>query len=57
MRLIKNYECLTVEAVRKGSYEYAAQALMLHPLVNSWSLARELLEAYDKAYGGLFGKE
>ena len=57
MRLIKNYECLTVEAVRKGSYEYAAQALMLHPLVNSWSLAGELLEAYDKAYGGLFGKE
>lgn len=57
MRLLKNYERLTVEAVKKGSYACAAQALMLHPLVNSWSLAGELLEAYDKAYGGLFGKE
>lgn len=58
MRLIKRYERLTVEAVRTRSKETAARALMLHPLVNSWSLAKDLIEAYDLAYGGLFtGKE
>lgn len=57
MRLIKDYERLTVEAVRTGSLTCAARALMLHPLVSSWSLSKELLADYDKAYGGLFGKE
>lgn len=58
MRLIKRYERLTAQAVKTRSKETAARALMLHPLVNSWSLAKDLTEAYDIAYGGLFsGKE
>ena len=51
IRLIKNYERLTVEAVREGSRDKAILALMLHPLVNSYSLAKKLLDDYDKAYG------
>ena len=39
MRLIKMYEKETVEAVQEQSEEKAVQALMLHPLVNSYSLA------------------
>ncbi|MBQ8159777.1 MAG: glycoside hydrolase [Clostridia bacterium] len=54
IRLIKRYERLTVEAVREGSREKAIQALMIHPLVNSWSLARDLVDDYEKAYGGAF---
>ena len=51
IRLIKNYERLTVEAVRGGSRDKAILALMLHPLVNSYSLAKKLLDDYDKTYG------
>lgn len=54
MKLIKRYERLTVEAVKTGSKETAVRALMHHPLINSWSLAKDLIEAYDTAYGGLF---
>ncbi|MBQ7840448.1 MAG: glycoside hydrolase [Lachnospiraceae bacterium] len=54
MRLIKMYERKTVEAIRTGSRETAVQALMLHPLINSWSLAQKLVDEYDKAYGGIF---
>ena len=52
VRLIKRYERLTVEAVREGSEAKAAEALSLHPLVNSWSLAKKLLADYKEAYGG-----
>lgn len=51
IRLIKRYERLTVEAVRDGSEEKAVDALMLHPLVNSYSLAKKLIEDYNAAYG------
>lgn len=54
MRLIKMYEKKTVEAIRTGSRETAIHALMLHPLVNSYSLAKELVAEYEKAYGGIF---
>ncbi len=40
MRLIKMYEKETVEAVQEQSEEKAVQALMLHPLINSYSLAK-----------------
>ncbi|MBQ3708223.1 MAG: glycoside hydrolase [Clostridia bacterium] len=52
IRLIKRYERLTVEAVFDGDEERAIEALMLHPLVNSYSLAKKLLADYDEAYGG-----
>ncbi|MBR4184784.1 MAG: glycoside hydrolase [Clostridia bacterium] len=51
IRLIKNYERLTVEAVLDGDEERAVEALMLHPLVNSYSLAKKLLADYGEAYG------
>ena len=54
IRLIKNYERLSVEAANTGSRETAARALMLHPLISSWSLAKELVEAYDRQYQGMF---
>ena len=56
MRLIKMYE----KGNRRGGTgtvrEKAVQALMLHPLINSYSLAKELVAAYSRAYGGLFHK-
>ena len=54
IRLIKMYEKLTVEAVKNHSKETAVQALMLHPLVNSYSLAKQLVNKYDEVYGGIF---
>ncbi|WMJ86683.1 family 4 glycosyl hydrolase [Anaerocolumna sp. MB42-C2] len=54
IRLIKLYEKLTVQAIKTKSKEKAIQALTLHPLINSYSLAKELVEQYDEAYGGIF---
>ncbi len=54
IRLIKMYEKLTVLAVENKSKEIAIQALMVHPLVNSYSIAKRLVEKYDKAYDGIF---
>lgn len=51
---IKLYEKLTVEAIFTKSKDKAIQALTLHPLINSYSLAKVLVEKYDQAYGGLF---
>jgi len=51
---IKHYESLVVRAVEEKSKDLAVRALMLHPLINSYSLAKKLVEEYDKAYGGLF---
>nr|MCR5033298.1 glycoside hydrolase [Lachnospiraceae bacterium] len=54
MKNIKHYEKLTIQAVQEKSLETAAMALTLHPLINSFSLAKELLKQYDEAYHGLF---
>lgn len=54
MRMIKMYEKLTVEAINTHSRETAVKALMLHPLVNSYSLAKALVDKYDEVYGGIF---
>lgn len=51
IRLIKRYERLTVEAVRDNCAQKAVEALMMHPLVNSWSLAKKLMADYAEAYG------
>ena len=51
IRLIKRYERLTVEAVREGNEEKAVEALMTHPLINSYSLAKKLIADYNEAYG------
>jgi 6-phospho-beta-glucosidase len=54
MRLIKSYEKLTVKAIQSKSKETAIQALTLHPLINSYSLAKKLVEKYDEKYEGIF---
>ena len=54
IRMIKLYEKLTVEAIKNKSMETAIKALTLHPLINSYSLAKKLTEEYDKTYGGIF---
>ncbi len=47
---IKAYERLTVEAAVTGSYEAAVQALTIHPLVMSYSLARCIVDEYLQAH-------
>jgi len=44
IQVVKTYETLTVEAAVNGSRELALQALMAHPLVPSWEVARPLLD-------------
>lgn len=46
IRRVKNYERLASKAIREKSKAAAVQALTLHPLVNSYSIACELAEEY-----------
>lgn len=46
IRRVKSYERYASEAIRKKDKKAAVQCLFLHPLVNSWSLAEELVEEY-----------
>ncbi len=46
IRRVKNYERLASEAIRNKSREKAVEALTLHPLVNSYSLAKALTDKY-----------
>lgn len=46
IRRVKMYERLSSKAIREKSRQAAIQALTLHPLVNSYSLARELADKY-----------
>ncbi len=46
MKTIKRYEKLTVEAVRTRSKAAAREALMQHPLVGDYALAKALVEQY-----------
>lgn len=48
IRAIKRYEKLTIAAVRERSLALGTQALMQHPLVESYSLAKTLVEEYAK---------
>jgi len=44
IQAVKAYESLTVQAAVEGSKRVAMQALMAHPLVPSWEVARPLLD-------------
>jgi 6-phospho-beta-glucosidase len=44
VQAVKAYESLTVQAAVEGSRRLALQALMAHPLVPSWEVARPLLD-------------
>jgi 6-phospho-beta-glucosidase len=49
---VKLYERLTVTAAVEGSYDAALEALLVHPLVASFPLAKAILDGY---VGGLAG--
>jgi 6-phospho-beta-glucosidase len=55
MQTVKLYEQLTVEAVRTRSKQTAIQALMVHPLVLSYSRASALVEEYLQAHATYVG--
>lgn len=46
IRRVKIYERLSSKAIREKSKKAAIEALTLHPLVNSYSLALKLVESY-----------
>ena len=53
IRRVKIYERLSSKAIREKGRAAAVQALTLHPLVNSYSLAKELVDEFiehNKAY-------
>ena len=55
IRRVKLYERLASKAIREKSIDTAVDCLMVHPLVNSYSLAKELVEEYlniNKEYSG-----
>ena len=49
IRRVKLYERYASEALRTKSIRRAVDCLMVHPLVNSWSLAKRLAEIYIEA--------
>lgn len=46
IRRVKMYERLASKAIREQSVQSAVEALTLHPLVNSYSLAKKLVNSY-----------
>lgn len=44
LQAVKTYEQLTIEAAVTGDYDAALQALTIHPLVNSATVARSILD-------------
>ena len=50
---LKAYERLTVRAAVEGSYRTALEALLIHPLVGSYPLARGILDDYLSAHAEL----
>jgi len=44
IQAVKAYESLTVQAAMEGSRRVAMQALMAHPLVPSWEVAKPMLD-------------
>ena len=56
MRSVKLYERLTVAAVQQKSRCLAVEALMSHPLVSSYSLAKVLVADYLEAHAPYVGE-
>jgi 6-phospho-beta-glucosidase len=56
MQTVKLYERLTVQAIRERSRQLAIQALMVHPLVLSYSRAKPLVEEYLTAHAAYVGE-
>ncbi|MCX7843287.1 MAG: glycoside hydrolase [Clostridia bacterium] len=56
IKQIKRYEHLTIEAIENKSKDIAIKALMIHPLVNSYSLAKELVNEYVEVFKDFVGE-
>jgi 6-phospho-beta-glucosidase len=56
MRSVKYYENLAVQAILERSCEKAVMALMVHPLVMSYSRATVLVDEYLSAHGQYIGE-
>lgn len=56
MKTIKLYERLTVQAIRERSRKRAVEALMVHPLVLSYSRAKALVDDYLAAHAPYVGE-
>lgn len=54
--VVKHYENLTVEAIMERSRSKAVEALTIHPLINSFSLAETLVDAYSDRYKKYIGE-
>jgi 6-phospho-beta-glucosidase len=54
MRMVKDYEQLTISAAVEGSYARALQALASHPLVRDRHAARQILDGYIQHHGAIF---
>ena len=48
MIAVKTYENLTVEAIRTRSKRIAVRALLAHPLIGSYPIAKGLVEDFAK---------
>lgn len=53
---VKHYENLTVEAIIEHNRQKAVQALTVHPLIGSYSLAEQLVDAYSAQYKDYIGE-
>jgi len=56
IRQVKLYERLAAEAIRTKNIEAARKALMVHPLVNSYTLAKQLVAEYLEAHKEYVGQ-
>jgi 6-phospho-beta-glucosidase len=56
IRQVKLYERLAVRAVAERSRELARLSLMVHPLVNSYTLAEKLVDEYLEAHAESVGE-
>lgn len=56
MKTVKLYERLTVQAIRQRSRSLAIEALMVHPLVLSYSRASALVDDYLTAHAQYIGE-
>jgi 6-phospho-beta-glucosidase len=57
MQDVKRYERLTTQAIREQSRSCAVEALMVHPLVGSYSLASSLVDAYLRTHERYVGAD
>jgi len=56
MQTVKLYERLTVQAIQEHNRAMAVQALMVHPLILSYSRAKSLVDAYLAAHADYVGE-